>query len=395
MRHAAAERTASDAIVVRVETVHGHSGFGETLAREYVTGETAATVLGAIRDVYLPFLTTFRARSFADAFEAIDALPWVTREGHPCSAARAAVELSLLDLTLRIFARDMESLVGWLDLPGFGKPGSLDRIRFSGVLASEDLSRTMRQLRLMYWSGLRHFKLKVGFPEDAQTVRAVARYLGSVLRDGRATLRVDANGAWTAASAHDWLQGMRDVPLVAVEQPLSPADDSKLVPLVDDGLLSGTVGRVGRTRLPGSAPEAPIVVLDESLRTLDDAQTLVEAGIGGGFNIRIAKCGGLIPSLRLAAFARREGVQIQLGCMVGETSLLSAAAIRFLEVCPGVRWAEGCFGKLLLRDEIVARPLRFGFGGRPPKPNSGGLGPTPDPRNLDRLCISTPVLYQL
>ena len=170
---------------------------------------------------------------------------------------------------------------------------------------------------------------------------------------------------------------MRDVPLVAVEQPLSPADDSKLVPLVDDGLLSGTVGRVGRTRLPGSAPEAPIVVLDESLRTLDDAQTLVEAGIGGGFNIRIAKCGGLIPSLRLAAFARREGVQIQLGCMVGETSLLSAAAIRFLEVCPGVRWAEGCFGKLLLRDEIVARPLRFGFGGRPPKPNSGVWGRHP------------------
>src|SRR5207253_5963488 len=39
-RHAAAERSASDMILVVLEDDGGHRGFGEILARSYVTGET-------------------------------------------------------------------------------------------------------------------------------------------------------------------------------------------------------------------------------------------------------------------------------------------------------------------------------------------------------------------
>ena len=130
----------------------------------------------------------------------------------------------------------------------------------------------------------------------------------------------------------------------------------------------------------------PTWIHDESLVTLEDAQRLIEFGVADAFNIRVSKCGGLIPSLRLAALARRHNVCIQLGCMVGETSILSAAGLRFLEVCPGVTWAEGCFGSFLLSADVAAKALRFGYAGRPPKLKEPGLGVTVDPIRLKRLC---------
>src|SRR5262249_10754990 len=81
-------------------------------------------------------------------------------------------------------------------------------------------------------------------------------------------------------------------------------------------------------------------------------------------NVRIAKNGGLLPALRIAHAALVAGCDVQLGCLVGETSILSAAGIAFLECCPRVRFVEGAFGRRLLKADVVARPVRFGYGGR-------------------------------
>ena len=64
---------------------------------------------------------------------------------------------------------------------------------------------------------------------------------------------------------------------------------------------------------------------------------------------RIAKNGGLLPALRIARRALEAGLDLQLGCLVGETSLLSAAGLAFLQACPRVRFVEGAFGRFLLR----------------------------------------------
>ena len=68
--------------------------------------------------------------------------------------------------------------------------------------------------------------------------------------------------------------------------------------------------------------------------------------------------------------------------MVGETSILSAAGRRFLECVPGVTFAEGSYGWRLLRGDVVRKPVRFGYGGRP-KPLPGlGWGVEVDPNLL-------------
>jgi hypothetical protein len=72
--------------------------------------------------------------------------------------------------------------------------------------------------------------------------------------------------------------------------------------------------------------------------------------------------------------------------------LLSAAHLRLLSALaprrPGVRYAEGCFGQHLLREDPVSPLLQFRYGGRPPRrPDGAGLGVRVDRAMLRRHVV--------
>lgn len=375
VKHAAAERVVADPVVVAVELRNGTMGFGETLPREYVTGETVESVIETISTLYAGRLSTFHPSSFATALEAVEALPWYDADARHVPAARSAVELALLDAALRRYERTMDDVVQWMGLPGFGFPGSVRQIRFSGVMATESAARALRQLRMMYWYGLRDFKLKVGFDGDLEMVEAVLRYLRKPISARKASLRLDANGGWRPDTAAQKMERWSSSEIACIEQPLPRGQEEELVEL----------------RKQFGIP----TMHDESLVNLDDGRRLIDLGVADGFNIRLSKCGGMLPSLRLAAMARKFLVRIQLGCMVGETSILSSAGLRFLEVCPGVTWAEGCFGRRLLTHDVVRRSLTFGFGGRPPNRRCVGLSGDVSVKHLQHLCLDRPITHHL
>lgn len=375
VEHAAAKRRVSDPVVVEVEMAGGQRGFGETLARPYVTGEDADSVVQSITDRFVPEILNFRPASFPEALEFVESLSTCRNDGTTILAARAAVELALLDVAMRRFRRGVDDIVQWMGLVGFGRPGSLRTARYSGVLATEDCRAMMRRLRLMYWAGLRQFKIKVGAIGDVDRVRKAARYLAAPIAAGRASLRIDANGAWAAAMATEWLSAMRNVPIDAVEQPLARGEERELI----------VVRKATGVRF----------VHDESLLCGDDAKSLIELGVADFFNIRISKCGGFLPSLRLAALARKHKVGVQIGCMVGETSILSGAGLRLLQVIPEVQWVEGCFGGLLLCGDVVRKPLRFGFAGKPPHLQEDGWGINVEDGQLARWAQSEPKCINL
>lgn len=404
MEHAQARRTTADPVVVKVEALDGCTGYGETLARPYVTGEDQATVIRDGQSFLMDAVMGLRASSFAEALEQIEALPWGdsdTSAGQHVEAtpralltggkaARAAIELALLDVALRRFRRSITDVAGWMGLTWaptaaadrptcVGRPYPPRRARaslcFSGVLASSDIRRTMRQLRMYFWAGFRDFKLKVADDGDEDRLRAVALYLDRVLRRGRATLRIDANGAWGLDQARQKLRRWSDLPLEGVEQPLPRGRERELAELRTDGGFA--------------------IVHDESLVTSTDARQLIELGVADVFNIRISKCGGMMPALRMANLAVRHGVAVQLGCMVGETGILAGAGLRFLEAVPHVLWAEGCFGTYLLSQDVLRRSLRFGYAGRPPKLSGFGWGAEVDDERLKALCAAPPVAVEL
>jgi L-alanine-DL-glutamate epimerase-like enolase superfamily enzyme len=368
--HAAATRSLADPLVVCLSgeaPYAGHAGYGETLARPYVTGESAETVVQDIEQVLVPRLVEFRAESFAQAVEFSDSLPTQV-DGRLIHAARTAVELAVLDLAGRVFRRRVAEVAGWLDLRGFASPGCLGAVRYSGVVVGRTRARLTWLLRAQRCYGLRDFKIKVAVDGWQRRLEWAHSVLRDALRCGRATLRADANGGWSLSEARRALPALEACGVGALEQPLAPADDGQLAEL--------------------ARPQGCELIADESLVTLADAQRLIEQGAVRVFNVRLAKVGGLLPALRMAHLALSAGRDVQLGCLVGETSLLSAAGAAFLEVCPRVRFAEGAFGGWLLRDEVTREPVRFGYGGRLARRAGAGLGVGVDTAALRRLAAA-------
>lgn len=76
------------------------------------------------------------------------------------------------------------------------------------------------------------------------------------------------------------------------------------------------------------------------------------------------KNGGLIRSLELARAAGQRGLHLIVGAHVGETSVLTRAALSVARSNRTILLAqEGAFGTHLLARDLVERPLMFGVGG--------------------------------
>jgi L-alanine-DL-glutamate epimerase-like enolase superfamily enzyme len=366
--HAAATRSVADPIVVEV-TAHAPyahiSGFGETLARGYVTGESADTVLQDLRAVFSPRLYEFSPASFAEALEFIESLA-LEHEGRLVHAARCALELALLDLSGRAFGRSASDVAGWLGLPGFGPPGATESIRYSGIVLGKSQRTIRTSLRVQQFYGLRDFKLKVATPGWEDRARWAAAALARGLARREVTLRADANSGWSLAEAHAGAELLESLGVCAIEQPMPEGNDADIAYLAEQ---------------TGCA-----FIADESLRSMDDLTRLLEFGGVQIFNLRLAKNGGLMPTLRMARAVLQAGREVQLGCLVGETGILTAAGHAFLRACPRVRFAEGAFGRFLLRADVTRPSLRFGWGGKLRGVGPFGLGVHVSQAALKRLA---------
>jgi muconate cycloisomerase len=242
---------------------------------------------------------------------------------------------------------------------------SADQARYSAAITPMGAVReTIRALKFRYY-GFNQAKIKVGVAgvDDTATLRRARRLLGR-----KFDLRIDANEAWTCRNLETHLRPLLPVGISSVEQPVPHAEVDGLAPL--------------RRRVGVS------LMLDESLCSISDARTAVERGTCDLFNIRLSKCGGFIPSLRIAAIAHQAGLGYQLGCQVGETGILSAAGRHFATSVAGVRYLEGSFDRFLVAERLTVDDITFGKGGWAPALRGPGLGVQIDRNSLDRVTIA-------
>ena len=145
-------------------------------------------------------------------------------------------------------------------------------------------------------------KLTGELPLDAERVRAVRKARPD------AWLGVDANQGFTPASLAALMPDLVGCKVKLVEQPFARGREADL-----DGF---------RCPIP--------IAADESVQALGDLEPLV-----GRFdiaNIKLDKCGGLTEGLAMAAEARRLGLGVMVGNMVG-TSLAMAPAWILGQLC--------------------------------------------------------------
>ncbi len=358
-RHAAADRLRSESLLVRFVTDGGHVGYGEALPRPYVTGETRDEAFDLLAHRILPSLVGTSFGSFEDVLEFLvrcdgKAPPsWVDART-PQTAAWCAVDLALLDTFGRAFGIDLGR-----GLPGRGGPGSWPKDLRYGVVLSDDPERrrvlTLLKARLF---GIRNVKVKArsGSP---QGIRLARRVLGP-----RARLRIDSNMAWSRGVARQATALAGRYGVEAFEQPLAAEDVDGMARLTAEGLP---------------------VIADESVHDAASLEKVIAARACTGVNVRIGKCGGLVASLARCRRALEAGLTLQIGCQVGETSLLSAAQLVLVRtVGEGISYLEGCYGERLLAVDPVRPLLQFGRGGRPPAAPSGlGFGTEVDLRVIE------------
>ena len=359
-RHALHNREESDAVIVKVIDSDGRSGFGESLPRSYVTGETSESMIARIREHLAPRVF---AQSFAPGWETFEYLQSVASEWtrsderqsglSAWNAAFCAVELALLDWSLRA---DHCALADML-------PPARYEVVYSGVISADGPNDAAAFAKRMARLGIRQIKVKVGTADDAARLEAVRKAAGAEV-----ALRADANGGWNADDAIEQLRRLARFKLQAIEQPVR-ADD-----------LAG----MKRVRQESGVA----VMADESLVTLDQARRMIDLGACDYFNVRLSKNGGIGGSLAIARLAQEAGIKIQIGAQVGETGILSAAGRTLAAHLPALAFAEGSFGTWLLAEDITFEHVAFGWAGRAPLLRSRGLSVTVKEDVVERLAMA-------
>ena len=160
-------------------------------------------------------------------------------------------------------------------------------------------------------------KIKVGGPADIETLEAVRAVFSG-------PLRVDANTGWQPEQAAALIPELERLGVELVEQPFPARQLPQLRWLREHSSLP--------------------IMADESAVFEDDLAML--EGVVDGVVIKLAKCGGIGPALRMIRRAREMGMKLMLGCMVESSVGVAAAAM----VASEVDWLD-LDGNLLLASD--------------------------------------------
>jgi L-alanine-DL-glutamate epimerase-like enolase superfamily enzyme len=370
VKHASHTRSETDSIVVCCRLDNGIEGWGEGLPREYVTGDTIEMVVEHFRSADWRrqlgevFSDVPGALALCERIRVTDGIPAGKRDSFG-NSLRCAVEIAALDAATRACQQPFSDVTSLID-DATGIRGQSECVQYSAAITSLGaLGEVIRALKVKLYAFCQG-KMKVGVDgvDDRAAVGRVRRILGT-----RFDLRIDANEAWRCQDVEARLAPLLPLHISSLEQPVPHSD------------VEGLAALRGRVGVP--------LMLDESLCSLSDAERAVEKGTCDLFNIRLSKCGGFVPSLRIAATAHRAGLGYQLGCQVGETGILSAAGRHFATSVAGIRYLEGSFDRFLVTERLTVDDLTFRRGGWAPALRGPGLGIEIDRAALDRVTVAT------
>ncbi|SHI45076.1 L-alanine-DL-glutamate epimerase [Nocardiopsis flavescens] len=241
--------------------------------------------------------------------------------------ALAAVDIALWDLTAKAAGLPLVDHLGRRrdTVPAYG----------SGVNLDYPLPDLQDQVKGWIDAGHRAAKIKVGSPDparDTDRARAVRTLLGP---DG--LLMVDANQRWDVPAAARALDALAEHRPHFIEEPL-PADD-----------LRSHERLRPRTAVP--------FALGENLRTVEEFERYIDAGVCDIAQPNAVRVGGITPFLRIAQTAARRGVPVaphllpelsgQLALCLSRPSMVedidraSLAALGALAAPSGVRVERG------------------------------------------------------
>jgi len=310
------QNTASN-VIVQIQ-YNEHVGYGEAAPDEYY-GENQETVLACI--------STFAGNLGEDPFLIEDIMSHLDHLIRLNPAAKAAVDMALYDLVGKLLNVPVYKLLGL-------NPKHTPHTSFTlGIDTPDNMAKKALLAR-----DYPILKVKVGTKHDLDNLKAIREV-------STATIRVDANTAWTPKEAIKMIDALAPYGIEFVEQPTSPRNL--------DGL------RLIRDNVP-----VPIIA-DESCVTAEDIPGLAECV--DGVNFKLMKSNGITNVLKMIHVARAHNLRVMIGCMIESSLAITAAA----HLTPLVDYAD-LDGHLLI-DNDPYEGVKV-VNGKLMLPNAPGLG---------------------
>ena len=163
------------------------------------------------------------------------------------------------------------------------------------------------------------YKIKLGLPDDIEIITELRKHTNAVFR-------VDANGGWALAEAIEKINELKNLNVEFIEQPLAKDAGSDMKILYEQSALP--------------------LIADESCVQEKDVEKC--AGCFHGINIKLTKCSGITPALRMIKKARELNIKVMVGSM-NESTVGSAAIAHLL---PQIDYVD-MDGPLLLSEDVA------------------------------------------
>ena len=182
------------------------------------------------------------------------------------------------------------------------------------------------------------YKIKLGTAEDIEIMKALCSQTDAIFR-------IDANAGWTLEEALEKIPQLAAMGIEFIEQPLAKDNWDGMKVLYE------------RSTIP--------LIADESCVSEHDVKKCY--GHFHGINIKLTKCSGPTPALRMIREARTLGMKVMMGSM-NECTIGSAAIAQFL---PQLDYVDLDGPLLLSRDLATGLSFDYGKVGITGKPGLG------------------------
>lgn len=285
--------------VVLVEIVYdGITGYGEASLPPYL-GETQASVIEFLKKVNL--------EQFSSPFLLDDILHYVDTIAENNTAAKAAIDIALHDLTGKLMNQP------WYRIWGLNKDKTTSTTYTIGI-DNDDIVRQKTKEAEKY----NILKVKLGTKADKRMIETIRSVTDK-------PIAVDANQGWKDKHyALDMIYWLKERGIVMIEQPMSKHN------LDDNAWITE------RSPLP--------IFADEAFQRLTDLLRI--KGAYSGINIKLMKCTGMREAREIMTLARSTHMKVMIGCMTETSCAISAAT----QLSPLVDWAD-LDGNLLINND--------------------------------------------
>ncbi|MEW6238390.1 MAG: enolase C-terminal domain-like protein [Candidatus Omnitrophota bacterium] len=343
-------RVGRAAVLVKIITVNGLIGWGESIPVQTWCDETLESATSAIRDYLAPVLIG------RDPFDIAGAVQLMNKTISPgfttgMPLAKCGVDMALHDLAGKALGCSLaqywgRAVGGPVTLSWTLNPSSLDGL---DAMIDEGWKR-----------GYRNFNVKVA--PDPKYDLELCRRVKQQVPDG--FLWADANGGYDLASALTAAPMLADIGVDVLESPLRPND------------ISGYI----RLKKQGALP----IIMDEGVVSPKDLIEFIRLDMLDGVAMKPSRCGGLLSARRQIEILLDAGLMF-LGSGLSDPDVTLAASLG-LFAAYGLSFPAALNGPQFLTHSVLKSPLAV-KDGAVAVPEGYGLGVEIDEERIKAIEV--------